>query len=180
MPLVIPGRRSARGRRARHAECRAVSPKRWAVSAFRAPGSATVRSAPLSIGWVAPPDNELVIVSRALWSAGTRAHVPVALPRNARERSFSLKARALYITPLCTPAPGDPGLRLRRGPAGRPAAHERAVRRRAGLARPAARRPPAPRRAKPCDTLSPPSLGSRPKVRPHPRHSPGLEKTRSL
>ena len=64
------------------------SPKRWAVTAFRAPGSATVRSAPLSVGWVAPPDNELVIVSRALWSAGTRVHAPVALPRNARERSF--------------------------------------------------------------------------------------------
>jgi hypothetical protein len=82
------------------------SPKRWAVTAFRAPGSATVRSAPLSVGWVAPPDNELVIVSRALWSAGTRAHTPVALPRDARERSFSLKARALYITPLCTLRPG--------------------------------------------------------------------------
>jgi hypothetical protein len=126
LPLVIPGRRSARGRRARHAECRAISPKRWAVTAFRAPGSATVRSAPLSIGRVAPPDNELVIVSRALWSAGTRAHVPVALPRNARERSSSLKARALYITPLCTPAPRDHGSWLRRGPAGRPAAHEMA------------------------------------------------------
>ena len=37
---------------------------------------------------VAPPDNGPVIVSRALWSAGTRAHAPVALPRNARERSF--------------------------------------------------------------------------------------------
>ena len=54
-----------------------------------------------------------------------RARSIVALPRHARERGF-LEARALYITSLCTPAPGDPGFRLRRGIAGRLAAHERA------------------------------------------------------
>jgi hypothetical protein len=57
--------------------------------AGRAPGPATFRSAPLSVRWVAPPDNGPVIGSRALWSAGTRAHETAALPRNARERSFS-------------------------------------------------------------------------------------------
>ena len=121
LPLVIPGCRSARGRRARHAECKVRSPERWLSphSACRVPRLC----APLpERGKVAPPDKELLIGNRALWSAGTRAHVPVALPRNARERSSSLKARALYITALCTPAPGDPGFRFRRGMAGWPAA----------------------------------------------------------
>ncbi len=79
-----------------------------AVAAFRVPGSATLRSAPPEVGRVAPPDNGPIIGSRALWSAGTRAHVPVALPRNARERSSSLKARALYITGRYVPLP--PGI----------------------------------------------------------------------
>lgn len=117
-----------------------------AVAARRAPGSATY--APLSLK--GRSDNPRgVIVSRALWSAGTRAHAHVALPRNARERCSSLKARALYITQLCTPAPGDPGLLLRRGIVGRPAAHEGPGTRLAACTRPAARLAPGPCRAKP-------------------------------
>ena len=46
LPLVIPGRRSARGRCARHAACKIGSTEGTAVVAGRAPGSATVRSAP--------------------------------------------------------------------------------------------------------------------------------------
>jgi len=42
-----------------------------AVVAFRVPGTATFRSAPLSRGVVAAPDNGPVIGSRALWPSGT-------------------------------------------------------------------------------------------------------------
>ena len=39
LPLVIPGRRSARGRRARHAACRTAAPKGrpWSQAARRVP-----------------------------------------------------------------------------------------------------------------------------------------------
>ena len=107
--VVIPGGRSARGRCARHAECRLVRLRDGCRGIPRA-GFRDFRSAPLSVeGSLRPIIPGPFIGSRALWSAGTRAHAPVALPRNARERSSSLKARALYIRSLCTPAPGDPG-----------------------------------------------------------------------
>jgi hypothetical protein len=119
-----------------------------AVTAFRAPGSATVRSAPRSVGWVAPPDNELVIVSRALWSAGTRAHVPAAL-RLRGAQLFLEGARSVHNVVMypcargswlpASPRPGMDG----------PAAHERAVMRRAASTRSVARRTPARRRARP-------------------------------
>jgi len=90
---LIPGRRSARRRRARHAACKNGRTERTAVVAGRAPGSATY--APLSVKGRSDKPRGL-IRSRALWSAGTRASV-VALPRDARERGF-LEARALDVS----------------------------------------------------------------------------------
>ena len=98
--------------------------------AGRAPGSATFRSAPLSVGRVAPPDKPRGFIrSRALWSAGTRAHVPVAL--RLRGAQLVLEGARSKRKALRFPAAGDPGLQPRRGPADRPAAHEGAVMRRA-------------------------------------------------
>ena len=61
---------------------------RKAVVAARAPGSATVRSAPLSVGRVAPPDNGAHYrQSRAL----VRGHARVTIrgaPADARERGL--------------------------------------------------------------------------------------------
>jgi hypothetical protein len=92
---------------------------RKAVVAGRAPGSATC--APLSLkGRSDKPRG--VIRSRALWSAGTRAHAPVAL--RLRGAQLVPEGARSKRKPLRFPAAGDPGLRLRRGPAGRPAAHE--------------------------------------------------------
>ena len=91
--------------------------------AGRAPGSATFRSAPQSVRRVAPPDK---VAPYRKWRALVRRHArarPAAL--RLRGAQLFLKARALYVTVLRTPASGDPGPRLRRGPAGRPAAHER-------------------------------------------------------
>jgi hypothetical protein len=75
--------------------------------AGRAPGPATFRSAPLSVRWVAPPDNGARYrKSRAF---GPRARARTSPPRSASaERSSSSKARALAITALSPPAPGDP------------------------------------------------------------------------
>jgi hypothetical protein len=145
--LLIPGRRSARGRRARHAECRACSHLRDGCRAFRAPGSATCRSAPLSVRKVAPPDKlRELIGSGALWSAGTRAHAPAAL--RLRGAQPFLKARALCIrsyAPLRPgirlPAPPRPGWTARRACTGHHAARR--------VATPVARRTPARRRAWP-------------------------------
>ena len=72
-------------------------PKGMAVTAFRAPGSATVRSAPLSVAGSLRPITPGVIVSRALWSAGTRAHVPVGRSRGRRGSAALLEgARSVH------------------------------------------------------------------------------------
>ena len=146
LPLVIPGCRSARGRRARHAECTSVHLRdgchRIPRAGFR---DCALRS--LSLGRsLRPIMGPLSSVAR--FGPRARARSIVALPRDAWERSF-LETRALYITSLCTPAPGDPAFRLRRGPAGRPAAHERAWH--------------SPR--------STPTTGGEARARPTPRHA---------
>ena len=92
--------------------------------AGRAPGSATFRSAPQSVRRVAPPDK---VAPYRKWRAWVRGHArarPRGAPAKRAGAQLSSKARALYITALCTPASGDPGRQLRRGPAGRLAAHE--------------------------------------------------------
>ena len=93
--------------------------------AGRAPGSATFRSAPQSVGGVAPPDK---VAPYRKWPALVRGHArarPRRAPAKRAGARLPLKARALYVTVLRTPASEDPGFKLRRGPAGRPAAHER-------------------------------------------------------
>jgi hypothetical protein len=71
------------------------------VVAGRAPGSATY--APLSVKGRSDKPRGF-IRSRALWSAGTRAHIPVAL--RSAERSFSLETRALNVSPYVSLRPG--------------------------------------------------------------------------
>jgi hypothetical protein len=92
-----------------------------AVVAGRAPGSATFRSAPPSVGRVAPPDNGAPLSEVArLWSAGTRAHVSVALRlRGAQlvlEGARSGDNRVIAPCPRGSrpPAPPRPGWTARR------------------------------------------------------------------
>ena len=119
--------------------------QRKAVVAGRAPGSAT--SAPLSV-----KGRSDKAVPYPKWRALVRGHArarPRGAPAKRAGARLPLKARALYVTVLRTPASGDPGLQLRRGPAGRPAAHERRRHPACSSTRPRARCPPAPHRAKP-------------------------------
>jgi hypothetical protein len=83
--------------------------------AGRAPGSAT--SAPLSV-----KGRSDKAVPYPKWRALVRGHArarPRGAPAKRAGARLPLKARALYVTVLRTPASGDPGLQLRRGPAGR-------------------------------------------------------------
>ena len=73
----------------------------------------------LSPGRVAPPDK---VAPYRKWRALARGHArarPRGAPAKRAGARLPLKARALYVTVLRTPASGDPGFKLRRGPAGR-------------------------------------------------------------
>ena len=119
-----PRSRSARGRRARHAECRSGFGQGTAVVAFRVPGTATFRS--LSV--VRSPDNPRGLsevarfgprARRALWwralACGRAVTRPAASPRTASgsrarsparwRRASDLECAALDVMALSPPGP---------------------------------------------------------------------------
>ncbi len=112
---LIPGRRSARRRRARHAACKNGRTERTAVVAGRAPGSATY--ALLSVkGRSGAP--RAYPKSRALVRGHARAH-PRGAPAKCAGARLPLKARALDVRSY---VPLHPGILAFSSAAGRRAA----------------------------------------------------------